>query len=400
MVAGFLLDRADDFSVAGVQELDVSSPDETALEELDARKKRMASRPDSSSAGDKKMKFSQSEVQTLIEQEIQTAVKEKETKLQGLIETIQQLDRSVDYESSIQKLEARINTVTKRAEDAITFMTKRQKKSPPPSLVNVKIMRSDSEEETMETVSQADKKDTDRTEKSGVFSKMMENTKKALKKMHDDNEALKDAIADLGEGLPPPVLTPYGSPEGKGLVGVSKEEPEVKPEIQNSVKEPKQCEEPKSAKLEVDSLPFRESSSPKHTDSEQDKLLYPPLPSKSFPSILNMEAASYNIPQRPQVRLALIRNPAGLSVLWNVEEEDPSGPPMGTYSVFMTVEKVKGSDVFPDWTVAEVAAKTLPMCLMISKYKPGRKVCVAVVGKDKFERYGPYSKVVTASLPE
>ncbi|CAL8349165.1 unnamed protein product [Boreogadus saida] len=31
-----VFDRADDFSVAGFQELDVSSPDETALEELDA----------------------------------------------------------------------------------------------------------------------------------------------------------------------------------------------------------------------------------------------------------------------------------------------------------------------------------------------------------------------------
>lgn len=44
-------------------------------------------------------------MQTLIEQEVHSALKKNETRLQSLIETIQQLDHGVAYESSIQKLE-------------------------------------------------------------------------------------------------------------------------------------------------------------------------------------------------------------------------------------------------------------------------------------------------------
>lgn len=46
-----------------------------------------------------------SQVQILIDQEVRSALKKSETKLQGLLETIQQVDRQIDYANSIQKLE-------------------------------------------------------------------------------------------------------------------------------------------------------------------------------------------------------------------------------------------------------------------------------------------------------
>ncbi|XP_031717725.1 activating transcription factor 7-interacting protein 2 [Anarrhichthys ocellatus] len=357
---------------------------EVALSLLDVMQRSPASSPASSGAPAKKLKFSQLEVETLIEQEVHAAVQKKESKLQGLIETIQQLDRAVDYSSSIQTLEARINTVTKRAEAAIAFMTEEQKKSPMPSLVNVKT-REHSEDETLEAESQTDMKSMD---ESGEVFEAMENTKEALKKMQADNEALTGAITDLSEDLSPPVLTPYGSPKGK-----VKKEPKYKQEIQNNVVELTQREEPKAGPVKVET---------KHTNSERDKVLYPPLPSNPFPSTLNMEAAKYNIPQILQVKMALIRRPPGLSVLWSVEEKDPSRPPMDIYRVFISVEKEKGSNVFPAWTIQVVDAKDKepPICHVINKYQAGRKICVAVVGKDAFGRYGPYSEVVTVSLPD
>lgn len=55
------------------------------------------------------------QVQALISQEVHRALRNSETKLQGLIEAVEQLDREVDFKSSIQKLEVCESSDTCRA---------------------------------------------------------------------------------------------------------------------------------------------------------------------------------------------------------------------------------------------------------------------------------------------
>ncbi|CAK6963318.1 uncharacterized protein LOC128379220 [Scomber scombrus] len=437
--------------------------------------KRLPTNSTLSGASNKKIKISQSEVQTLIEQEVRSAVEKNDTKLQNLAEAIQRLNGEFDYETAMKKLEARVKMVTKRAEAILANITKTQKKTPLASHDNVDVRRTYSEDETMEAVSHIDKKSTDCIDMSRDVLQMMETTKGALKKMRADKDALTSAIADLSDELPLP-LPPHASSEFTGRHRRIKKEPDDFKEF-NQLKEPKsvrvkqECfshddsysfkqtglkqsplpshvtvtierthsedetmetmshigtdcadmnkdvfqenenkfeefmklKEPKCEGLKQECVSPGDGNCSQHTDSEQeeDEVSYPPLPTPTFPSVMSIEAASYNMPKRLLVHLALIKQPAGLSVLWNVEEEDLSDPPMDSYSIYITMEKVKGCGIFTNWkTLDEVRASPLPMYAWIPKYKPGYKMCVAVVGKDKFGRYGPYSKVVTAVIPE
>nr|XP_057905471.1 activating transcription factor 7-interacting protein 2 [Doryrhamphus excisus] len=306
--------------------------------------------PDAEDYGNWKLKLSQSELQAMVEQEVQKAVRVRNSRLQFLTETIQQLQHDIDYESAIQKLEARIDTITKRSKAALAAK-KSSKKST--SLNEGEIINLDSDDDSMPEEIKEQK-----TEKNCLIE-IMETTKLSLQRMQTENQAIMKAMADLSKTTPV------------------------------------------SQQTKAQSVSYSEITSAPRVFSHQDDPPYPTLPLNPFPSVLNMEAASYNIPEKVSVHLALIKQPPSLSVMWNGDEKETSLPQMESYSILLTMEKVKGSRVFPAWrTLGTVAAKPLPMCVSITKYNAGHKLCVAVVGKDIYGRYGPYSDVVSAVTPD
>ncbi|XP_075996046.1 activating transcription factor 7 interacting protein 2 [Genypterus blacodes] len=323
---------------------------------------RRASSPSlaSSESCSKKMSVSRWEVETLIRQEVHSVMKKSEEKLDRLIE---QVEEELKCQSDISKLQAHINTLKRRGDAAIAHIAKFHAQSPAEPLP-VTCGSSRSEVKVLNEVG------SNHTKSAGLFQ-LMEETKEGMKAMQALSEA--PSVQTLLDGVEE--KTP-ASPQGAD--GAEEEEEEEE-------------EEPASP-----------SNRTNHQDAEQEEELpYPPLPSISVPSTLNTEAASYNLPQRPRTQLGLIRNPPGLSLLWDSEQEDPAPPPMDSYMLYMSMEKVKGSGVFSEWKdLGEVKAIPLPMCVLITKYKPGHKVCFTVVGKDKFGRSGPYSNVVMGTVPD
>ncbi|XP_019723903.1 activating transcription factor 7-interacting protein 1 isoform X3 [Hippocampus comes] len=307
-----------------------------------SRMKRLCPPSDSSASCEKKIKFSQSELQMLVEEEVQKAMQKIATKMHILDESIQQLQKDMGFEESIQKLEERIEKITRRAEKALTAI-KSDKKTSLPSY--------DDDDEVITSMDCDDETESQKINMSRMKKERQENKNDGL----DTTENIQKELNKSKQGLPPML---------SALADLCK------------------------------------SCSPPIPESENESW-YPPLPINPLPSNLSMEAVSYNIPQKVTVHLALIEHPAGLSVMWTGEEDELSLPPMQSYSVFLTMEKVKGSGIFPAWRLlGSVDAKSLPMWVSITKYKPGHELCVAVVGKDIYGRYGPYSDVVAAVLPE
>lgn len=106
------------------------------------------------------------------------------------------------------------------------------------------------------------------------------------------------------------------------------------------------------------------------------------------------------MPQKPVVKVARIKNPRGIALLWNVEEEDPDAATMDCYYIYVAQERSDGS--FSKWkTMGVIKAMPLPMACRVAAERSGNKtLCFLIIGKDVYGRYGPYSDVHTVWADE
>ncbi|XP_015259512.1 PREDICTED: uncharacterized protein LOC107104110 [Cyprinodon variegatus] len=172
-------------------------------------------------------KISLSEVQTLIEQEVQKALADKDREVESVIQHLQDTYEETSFEMSIQRLENRINAVARRAEVALSYIAKNQKQSPPSSTDNTNILSESPQHDHVKATPENRKGPTYKTT-SGTIIKMMQTARNALKRFHADNEGLTTVLKDSDFERTPPVLTPMkplkprvkNEPWGLGLSNV------------------------------------------------------------------------------------------------------------------------------------------------------------------------------------
>ncbi|KAK6476257.1 activating mRNAion factor 7-interacting protein 2-like [Huso huso] len=121
----------------------------------------------------------------------------------------------------------------------------------------------------------------------------------------------------------------------------------------------------------------------------------PPLPETAVPPDLPAAAASFNMPQKPEMKVAKIENPKGVGILWDLSQVDTSVASIQSYCLYVLHENANVRKL--RWSMGFIKAIQLPMYCRLIKLNPGR-YHFAVVGKDIYGRYGPYSDIQSTTV--
>ncbi|KAK6312576.1 hypothetical protein J4Q44_G00182400 [Coregonus suidteri] len=330
--------------------------------------------------------FSKYEVQGLLQQEVHSAMKQSESKMESLLERVQLLECEPKYDLAIRKLEAHIKKVKRRGDAAISYV--RMLGTPGGTLThnhrgtlthNQRMLGSGSvdltETETERGLSsvdinRSDSDEEDRKKKSvdGFWQKMMSNKKAPDRKIEKERNGEKHSSPPPTSPPPSPVLFPQVPKVEASAVPVTGP-PVTSPAPEVPVKTESTVKMENAVKTEDSS-----SSSPPVSPRLPVALRVPPT----------QKAPSAPGPYPKPFPCLVIH--------WRVAEEDPAAPDMDSYSIYIS------QDSYPSWrNVGVVKALALPMAVTVTKYQSGT-TNVIVVGKDRYGRYGPYSDVQTVVL--
>ncbi|XP_064866977.1 activating transcription factor 7-interacting protein 1-like isoform X2 [Oncorhynchus nerka] len=304
--------------------------------------------------------FSKCEVQGLLQQEVHSAMKQSESKMESLLERVQLLECEPKYDLVIRRLEAHIKKVKRRGDAAISYVrmlrapgVKHNQRRLGSGLVDlteterglstVDISRSDSDEDD------SAEKQRKRKVVDGFWQKMMSNNKAPDRKREKERNGKKHNIPlppttpPLPPTTPPPPRSPLPPVLSPQVLKVEASAvPVTRPPATSPVKTECTVKMETTVKTEESPCPLV----PLRVPPSQSELLshLSPLPPTPFPSSLPLEAASYSIPQKPLVHLARIRNPAPCLVIhWRVTEEDVAAPGMDSYSIYIAQESHSSS---------------------------------------------------------
>ncbi|PWA33273.1 hypothetical protein CCH79_00013624, partial [Gambusia affinis] len=151
--------------------------------------------------------------QVLIEQEVHKAVANKERQIESIIQHIQDTNDEASFETSIQRLESRIDAIARRAEVALFHLASIQKQSSASSTANTDILGIKVEIMRFVVNFVGTAQSLTLWKPRHRRRQQIDTTRNALKNIRADNEVLTTALADLED--PPPVLTPRCSPVSK-----------------------------------------------------------------------------------------------------------------------------------------------------------------------------------------
>ncbi|XP_029109996.1 activating transcription factor 7-interacting protein 2 isoform X2 [Scleropages formosus] len=382
-------------------------------------------------------------IQELVRQAILATVKQSDQKMDELIRRIQKMESISNYEGRLLKLQASIKKIKKRGQAALIYMQDLRlsgtQTSPAGSIQTLNgtpsleplVVESfpTSPTKAVQTGFVADRS------RSTDSPPLVTSTSQTLptNQQHEVQQENESEILFCGVLLPKkrnvdgfcekrlkknPVvdLTSEGNAERDtlGRTGSLLAQNEGMDRMQTPVPLRNVCETEQSGVLvsmnansqvaaqgkEV-SAPHRVGSGYAPAQSAKDdwNCKVPPLPTPLFPAKLPAVAATKNLPQQLELKVAQIMNPKGIGLLWTVDKVDPNTAPLDSYHLYISQDN--GLSSFSEWkNLGVLKALPLPMACRLSNCTPGQRCCFSIVARDIYGRFGPYSKVksVTPNL--
>ncbi|XP_028843478.1 activating transcription factor 7-interacting protein 2 isoform X2 [Denticeps clupeoides] len=359
-----------------------------------------------------KRRVSKVEIQNLVTQEVLKSTKEQEDALKTAMDRMKEMASQPKFDVRIKQLEAHIKKIKQRGDAAFAYMremrsggtlasaeqrnldshgsvssscTSPADSSSPGAASNCRSVIDERDRcDTKNDISETRKK------KSGVRRSRMQ----VVDLTNEDDMASIPIVHQNGSI---PQLAPKNTFEMKKTVKTDKVEVKsenfeisTKPGSPHTVKQ-----EPSPEPIQkTENQDISKGASDPGSDKEKDdwKSRLHPLPDLPFPTELPVIAATKNMPQKMSLKVALLQNPKGIGLVWNVNEQDPHSPEMDCYYIYGAQEGQLGN--FSKWTrIGMLKAMPLPMACQLSEYASSNRLCFAIVGKDVYGRYGPYSEI-------